>query len=509
MDKEASRHTLSILAGIVFGCGLLWQASEIFRGWDHNILAHHGFRQSQTAISAYYFAKEGFSLYTTIPVFGPPWIIPMEFPLYQWLLAGIVEMTGLPLEQSGRGLSLIFHYLALGLTFGILRHFRTGLAGSFFILTMITLSPLATYWAQGVLIESFSVALTMAFILLALKGFQSNQSTHLIGALIVGSVAAVVKVTTFAVGWGFLVLYALHLLYANRSEISAAGVRSRIVWLLPFLVPLLSAGAWIHHANSVMATLPIAPSAMSNIEWYFGTPGARFEPDQWLRILEHTVIRTLGGPFPLLLALFPLCLQGVPKTRIGLFLLAALSGPLVFWNVYYVHDYYSYEILFFLCVAIGLCFENGLQVARSWIRPALLSLQVLLLLTMLVGYTYTPYAWLFRNDHKADHLRFYEQVADIVPGDNFLLVAGQDWDPSAAYSTRRKTLMIRWNGWADADFFMQAFKDTEDNGYTCGGIIIQADKVPGELRGKILSRFGMNPEPVLRLNNTLLFFEAL
>ena len=46
-----------------------------------------GFRQTQTAISSFWMAKEwSFFSYQT-PVLGYPWSIPFEFPLYQAIVA--------------------------------------------------------------------------------------------------------------------------------------------------------------------------------------------------------------------------------------------------------------------------------------------------------------------------------------------------------------------------------------------------------------------------------------
>ena len=58
-------------------------------------------------------AAEGLRLDYITPVLGPPWSIPFEFPLYQWLAGGFHALTGYPLDQSGRLVSLVFFYLCL------------------------------------------------------------------------------------------------------------------------------------------------------------------------------------------------------------------------------------------------------------------------------------------------------------------------------------------------------------------------------------------------------------
>src|SRR5690348_16272333 len=75
------------------------------------LLEHHAFRQTQTAIASYWLMHGGGhgERYLT-PLFGYPWTLPMEFPLFQELVAFVCAHTGLPLDFTGRLLSLIFFY---------------------------------------------------------------------------------------------------------------------------------------------------------------------------------------------------------------------------------------------------------------------------------------------------------------------------------------------------------------------------------------------------------------
>lgn len=64
------------------------------RGWNLPILDAHAFRQTQTALTSYWFVQEGFKLDYITPVLGPPWEIPLEFPLYQWIAAALHQVSG-------------------------------------------------------------------------------------------------------------------------------------------------------------------------------------------------------------------------------------------------------------------------------------------------------------------------------------------------------------------------------------------------------------------------------
>ena len=84
-------------------------------GWNNTLYGWHGFRQTQTAITSYYTIKEGFKLNYITPILGRPWSIPMEFPLYQWIVSVLVLITRINLDQAGRLITLLFFYLSFGL----------------------------------------------------------------------------------------------------------------------------------------------------------------------------------------------------------------------------------------------------------------------------------------------------------------------------------------------------------------------------------------------------------
>src|SRR5438128_2021587 len=88
----------------------LWAVSI---GWDHTITDLHDFRQTQTAICTYYMAREPFKLAYEMPVLGPPWSIPLEFPIYEWVVASILKAFHTNLDQTGRFVSVAFYLLTL------------------------------------------------------------------------------------------------------------------------------------------------------------------------------------------------------------------------------------------------------------------------------------------------------------------------------------------------------------------------------------------------------------
>jgi len=72
------------------------------------LLDLHSFRQTQTALTSYWFSSSGWRLDYWTPVAGAPWSIPFEFPVYQALVAFVSDMLGSPLDKTGRLVSYFF-----------------------------------------------------------------------------------------------------------------------------------------------------------------------------------------------------------------------------------------------------------------------------------------------------------------------------------------------------------------------------------------------------------------
>ena len=168
-------------------------------GWTNLPVDGHEFRQMQTALSVRYLIKDGLRLDYPTPLLGKPWSVPLEFPLYQSAVAVIAQATRLPIEQAGRAVGLAFFYLMLPAAYLLLG--RLGLAPSrrLVALCLVLASPVYLFYSRTVLIESTALCLSVWF----LWGYWAAlaQRSRLGGAvaLICGGLAAMVKLTTFAV----------------------------------------------------------------------------------------------------------------------------------------------------------------------------------------------------------------------------------------------------------------------------------------------------------------------
>src|SRR5271154_6934717 len=123
-------------------------------GWHNSIFDFHGFRQAQTAISAESIRDGGPILRYETPVLGPPWSVPMEFPLYQLVVAQISRAFGTPLDQAGRFVAELFHFLCFIPLATILAQLGLTRLQRLPALALFAVSPFYNFISHLVLIES-------------------------------------------------------------------------------------------------------------------------------------------------------------------------------------------------------------------------------------------------------------------------------------------------------------------------------------------------------------------
>src|SRR5262249_22682730 len=162
-----------------------------------------GFRQTQTALNTYFMLGHRYAIIYETPVLGPPWELPFEFPLYEWVVAAVVTCTGWPLDQTGRLVSRIFYFLCLFPCWHLLRLLRVSVAGRLIGLSLFLLSPVYIIWSRAFLIETTVLFLALSTLACTLAWLERPRLWLVLLALGLATLTALVKITTFA---GCLVL---------------------------------------------------------------------------------------------------------------------------------------------------------------------------------------------------------------------------------------------------------------------------------------------------------------
>ena len=420
---------------IFFLVCLLVALSQLTRSWSKPILDRHEFRQLQTGLSAYWMREEGLHLAYPLPLFGPPWSAPMEYPLYQAVVALISQTFSLPLEQTGRAVSIVFFLSTLPALYGLL-----GICGMvpdrrWLVLGVCLVTPIYLFYSRALLIESTALCLAAWFLFAYARSVRDGGGGWLAGAIALGALAAVVKITTFAVFGVPAVGFALAALRSRRSWRRAVAVA------LPLLAAVGAGGWWVHFGDAVKAANPFSQFLVSDrmTSWNFGPLAERLDPAFWPAIYAHIHLCALAeASLAVLLVLFFLV---EPRCRRAALLTAAafFTGPLLFSTLYRVHDYYLYANALFLAAAAGWLLVGAVDSPRLP-RAARIAVLAVFLGAQLTGYLRGYGDYHVRTLPAPPPLAAV--IRAVVPAGDAVLIDGWDWNSLLAYYARRRAVMM-------------------------------------------------------------------
>lgn len=472
-----------LLHGLLVLVGTLARIPQL----NNSLYELYSFRQTQTAMTAREFLRNGVDLLQSpLPVFGPDANVPMEMPLYQAAVSWIAQ-TGLGIDEAGRLLSLVFFQISAILLILILRRYA-GTISCVVAGVLFQFSPFTLEWGAAHLMEFTAVAFSLAAVL----GIDWWLRDGRYWGLVLGGAAFVpaflVKATTAPVWCLFLIAPA----YLMLRELGLArGLIRGAIGVVVGVVPgLIAAVAWTRHADAIKAADPLTEFLTSSAlrEWNFGTLADRLDPDHWAMISDR-ISETITGP-PLLvgaLAVIGLVLAGTLRERVvfaGMFAVI-LGGPLVFFNLYYIHSYYLSATVAALCAVTGI--GAGALARALTSRPARRAgVAAALTAGVLLGTATTASSLsLLRSIVFSAPVPGQSVALAAVsqPGD-LVVTAGCDWAPTFLYAADREGVMFRdpavsrefWaaNDIADYSFLLACTGEIDPGDYLPDGV----DAVP-------------------------------
>jgi|GEM_PF-3384345 len=465
-SKSVPRYYLYALLVIC----IIMNAIFVSIGFNKSILDGHDFRQTQTAISTYYTLKNGYYLAYETPVFGYPWSIPFEFPLYQWTVAFLSEISGIQLEQSGRLVSIAFFYLSLVTVFYILRSFAIEYEYCCVPVILLLCCPTYIFWSRTFMIESLSIFLSLTYLLYFIKYYMNPNRYLFILALLFGGLAAAVKITTFIVASVpilVLLLYAslshLHKLFRKRSRDCCPGfLHSQFNHSILLVIPYVIGLAWTGFSDYHKSLNPLARDFITSthlVEWNFGTWSQRFSPTYWKTFLTYDVSYGIGYPIILIVPFLVVLTTYRYISIVILSLLAYISGPIFLTNLYYMHRYYCYANTVFLIIATAVSIISLIKVER-FKRFALYGLIPVCLVTMVYAYLNGHYRIQNESDEASETPLVCLLIKAVTDPEDVLLIYQEDWNPTIAYYSERRSIMNRWNYALSDTRFQECIKGT-------------------------------------------------
>lgn len=348
------------------GIAILLLALSLFWGGDRFSMTP--FREAQTAITSYYMATgDSPFLAYEVPVLGREWAVPLEFPIFQWIVAKLSPPDIHQIRWTGRVLSLVFWLACLWVTHQILKAAPLDKGDRLWTLILLALSPIFVAYSATFLIESLALLLALIYLWCTIKGLQNRNRLHwVIIGILPGILAALTKPTTWA---PFAGVVALAVLFKFVSEVKSKSEQK--AWLYPILagavlvlLPMIAALQWVHFGDEVKMLNPLAQNLISDnlSAWNYGTLAQKLSPRVWSIVLGKQFLLLFG---PLCLLAVPLVIMGFfhklnwkqPSIRCIWIVLAAAgygSAPIVFTNLHFRHDYYLFANGLFLILAFSL-----------------------------------------------------------------------------------------------------------------------------------------------------------
>jgi len=386
------------------------------------------------------------------PILGAPWRVPFEFPLYQWLAAVVVRLTGWRVEVCCRIVATAFHLACLWPLWRIVR-----LAGGTprlwkILASLFLLAPVLHHWSRTVLMETTAVYLSLEYLAAMVAWVRRRPSWSLAAAAVFAVLAVLVKVTTFppfAAAAGIACLLGEWPAYRQTRRLAPALIRLATA-AAPLAVALACLMPWLEASDAVKRLNPITASMTSAAlgDWNYGTLAQKFGGQLWIgTILLRAIPEAIGWPG--LLVLVGGAIAGGTRTRLvagvlaGLFLLPFL----MFTNLHIVHNYYQTANAIWLVAALAVVLDRACDLVP---QPAAVGL-VVLCLGGQVQQTMARYLPMEQVDFSPDaRLAVARRLREVVPPDDVVVYVGCDWSPEMAfYSERRAIYVPQWVSYDD------------------------------------------------------------
>ncbi len=257
------------LAGLYLPIAILCQLAFL-----KNPLIEPHFRQDQTALTTYYFARHEIPFFDyRSPLGGELWNEVHELPVYQWICARMMNL-GLSIEVASRGVSLVFFFAGLWLLLLIVRQLFDRQTASWAAL-LYAVSPLNILYSRAGLVDYpclFFVFLSFWSLLKCLDPEKRHFKTWMLVFLVSGTLGATIKATLWMFPAIASFLYVAWLFWQRPEQ------RDRLVWMGTILVIQGVLGvAWTMYANDIQRI----DGTYGRDFWIFGTFKDRLNPKIW------------------------------------------------------------------------------------------------------------------------------------------------------------------------------------------------------------------------------------
>ena len=429
-------------------------------------------RANQTELTAFWFNKEGIDLinYET-PLYGLPWQIPFEFPLFQ-ATAAVISKTGFgDIAFSCRLAALFYFYLTALFLYLLCKKIFQDEKVTFLSVTLFLWLPYNIYYSTEPLIDYAALSFSLAYFYFIFLWLKYPQKSYLIlFSILSGSLAVLVKPTTVPVVIVPIAAFVLKdILQKFEAELNGLSSWRLIIrkillhkgyWFslaLIGMVPLILGYLWTRHSDNVKSISIFTQwlTSESLTAWNFGSLALRKDQFVWQRYLMDG-LRWIAPYGLLMFAVFGgISAAGLIHSKerahdneASLFYLAMGLSIILTFGVFlnlYQHIYY------FIAWTVSISILSAYGMALYWeLRKQIYPPLRLFFLAWLVFFVYFGYRdhTSLSNVQKADTAKWIEkkvwaeQVQAHVPEDKWVVIVDYDWSPTYPYLIQRKSMVF-------------------------------------------------------------------
>ena len=420
---------------------ILMSAGVAFRwpSMSYSLLEAHYARQTYTAMMVREYMTGGVWQLSPLPLFGPPWQLPHEFPLFQWLAAVGGLVTGAAPQIAARLAALGF-FLITAVFAAHLAHRWFGRAAGLITMALFMFVPFAYQWGNAPLIEFLATAGALLAVIATDRWVRQPRIVWLGVATVGWSVSFLVKPFT---AMAMVLLAVAVAVNWERVDFVRANL-ARALTGIPVLVGLILGLLWTSYANSYKASDQymswLTTDALS--KWYYGTADQRLTSETWQFIVMYS--EAIFGSLLIFGALIAFAFIRYRNVAVVAALALALPvGALIATNVYFMHNYYQAAVMPQMLMVMA----AGIAAAASFARSRTQVIATGVTVTLLVIAT----AWLsdegkLISERTALGLYAFplvDEINEVVPPKAGLIMAGCDWDSAYLYLADRPGLMLR------------------------------------------------------------------
>src|SRR6266571_6543457 len=185
---------------VIFGALAVLSAPLRLFHLQEPLTGEHEIRQTQTALSVWEIREHGFSLlHPKLPLFGPPWECPFEYPVFQSAAAAVDCIAPWSnLDVSIRVTNVAFYYLT-AVALYLLTQLILAETEALFTAAIFLFSAYNAFWSRTAMIEYAATFFGLAYLVSFIRWTFSPTRTLFVVSLCFGILGCLTKATSFVI----------------------------------------------------------------------------------------------------------------------------------------------------------------------------------------------------------------------------------------------------------------------------------------------------------------------